>query len=172
MGHSGGDAVHKMPHKMNTHRQNQLKFSVLVWFKILNRIRYKKIDVILVQCPFNLDNINRLLHSKYPHIKNWGMCQHRNQTHKLLRSRRFKNCKSSMLDFRRFCDFLAYYLFHLPLNQICHWLLLPGVKKLQVLWLSVGTLYELIFNKQLFLWPFQSLNSIILWKHVYMWALW
>ena len=35
-----------------THRQNQLKISVLVWFKILYRIRYKKIDVILVQCLF------------------------------------------------------------------------------------------------------------------------
>ena len=37
---------------MKTHWQNQLKISVLVWFKILYRIRYKKIDVALVQCPF------------------------------------------------------------------------------------------------------------------------
>ena len=37
---------------MKTHWQNQLKFSVLVWFQILYRIRYKKIDVILAQCPF------------------------------------------------------------------------------------------------------------------------
>ena len=54
MGHSGDDAVHKIPHKMKTHWQNQLKISVLVLFKILCGIRYKKIDVILVQCPFNI----------------------------------------------------------------------------------------------------------------------
>ena len=53
MGHSEDDAVHKIPHKMKTHRQNKLKFSVLVWFTILYRTRYKKIDVRLVQCPFN-----------------------------------------------------------------------------------------------------------------------
>ena len=40
--------------KMKTHWQNQLKISALVYFKILYRIRYKKIDVILVQCPFNV----------------------------------------------------------------------------------------------------------------------
>ena len=28
MGHSEDDAVHKIPHKMKTHWQNQLKFSV------------------------------------------------------------------------------------------------------------------------------------------------
>ena len=49
MGHSEDDAVHKIHHKMKTHWQNQLKISVLVWFKILYRIRFKKIDVILVQ---------------------------------------------------------------------------------------------------------------------------
>ena len=38
MGHSADDAVHKIPHKMK--------------FKILYRIRYKKIDVTLVQCSF------------------------------------------------------------------------------------------------------------------------
>ena len=37
---------------MKTHRQNQLKLSVLVWYSILYSTRYKKIDVILVQCPF------------------------------------------------------------------------------------------------------------------------
>ena len=37
---------------MKMHRQNQLKILVLVYFKILYRIRYKNIDVILVQCPF------------------------------------------------------------------------------------------------------------------------
>ena len=52
MGHSEDDAVHKIPHKMKTHWQNKLKFSVLVWFTILYRTRYKKIDVRLVQCPF------------------------------------------------------------------------------------------------------------------------
>ena len=51
-GHSEDDAVHKIPHKLKTHWQNQLKFSVLVWFKILYRARYKKKDFILVQCPF------------------------------------------------------------------------------------------------------------------------
>ena len=30
MGHSEDDAVHKIPHKMKMHWQNQLKFSVLV----------------------------------------------------------------------------------------------------------------------------------------------
>ena len=53
MGHSEDDAVHKMPYKMKTNWRNQLKISVLVSFKTLHRIRYKKIDVILVQCPFN-----------------------------------------------------------------------------------------------------------------------
>ena len=53
MGHSEDDAVHKIPYKMKTHWQNQLKISVLFGYKILYRIRYKKINVILVQCPFN-----------------------------------------------------------------------------------------------------------------------
>ena len=39
---------------MKMHWHNKLKISVLVWFKILCRIRYSKIDVILVQCPFNI----------------------------------------------------------------------------------------------------------------------
>ena len=43
MGNSGDDAVHKIPHKMKTHWRNQLKISVLVQFKILYRMRYKKI---------------------------------------------------------------------------------------------------------------------------------
>ena len=30
MGHSEDDAVHKIPHKMKTHWQNQLKISVLI----------------------------------------------------------------------------------------------------------------------------------------------
>ena len=33
MGHSEDDVVHKIPHKMKTHRQNQLKISVLVEVK-------------------------------------------------------------------------------------------------------------------------------------------
>ena len=52
MGHSEDDAVHKLPHNMKTHWQNKLKFLVLVWFTILYRTSYKKIDVRLVQCPF------------------------------------------------------------------------------------------------------------------------
>ena len=54
MGHSEDGVVHKIPHKMKTLWQNQLKISVLVKFEVLCGIRYKKIDVILVQCPFNL----------------------------------------------------------------------------------------------------------------------
>ena len=42
MRHSEDDAVHKIPQKMKTHWQNQLKFSVLIWFTILYRTRYKK----------------------------------------------------------------------------------------------------------------------------------
>ena len=55
MGHSEDDAVHKISHKMKTHWQNKLKFSVLVWFTIPYRTWYKKIEVRLVQCPFNLN---------------------------------------------------------------------------------------------------------------------
>ena len=56
------DAVHKIPkNKMKTHWQNQLKISVLAWFKILYDMRYKKIDVILVQCPFKY---NLVFHGK------------------------------------------------------------------------------------------------------------
>ena len=54
MGHSEDDAVYKITHKMKTNWQNRLKISALVWFKILYRIRYEKIVVILVQCPFNI----------------------------------------------------------------------------------------------------------------------
>ena len=49
MGNSEDGAVHKIPHKMKTHRHNQLKISVLVLINILYRIRNKAIDVILVQ---------------------------------------------------------------------------------------------------------------------------
>ena len=59
MGHSKDDAVHKIPHYMKTHWQNQLKMSVLVSFKILYRIRYKWIDVTLVKCPFKEKHISR-----------------------------------------------------------------------------------------------------------------
>ena len=51
MRHSEDDAVHKIPHKMKMHWQNQMKYLALVYFKILYRIE-EKIDVILVQCPF------------------------------------------------------------------------------------------------------------------------
>ena len=61
MGHSGDDAVHKIPLKVKMHWQNQLKFLVLVEYKILYRIRYKKIDVILVQCPFKIYKKGTLL---------------------------------------------------------------------------------------------------------------
>ena len=54
MGHSEDDAVHKIAHKMKTHWQNQLKTLVFAYFKFHYRIRYKQIDVILVQCPFKL----------------------------------------------------------------------------------------------------------------------
>ena len=55
MGHSGDDVNHKKPHKMKTHRQIQLKISVLVYFKVLYRNRYKNMDVILdYTCPMPL----------------------------------------------------------------------------------------------------------------------
>ena len=67
MGHSEDDVVHKIPHKMKTLWQNQLKFSVLVWFTILYRTRYKKIDVRLVQCPFKCEmRIMGCTVTKYP----------------------------------------------------------------------------------------------------------
>ena len=53
LGHSGDGAVHKRPHKNKTHWHNQLKSFVSVYFKVFCRIRYKTIDVLLVQCPFN-----------------------------------------------------------------------------------------------------------------------
>ena len=37
------DAVHKIPYKRQTYRQNRLKISVFVTFKILLRTRFKKI---------------------------------------------------------------------------------------------------------------------------------
>ena len=51
MGHAGDDVVCNRPHKIKILWQNQLKS--LVYFKVLHRIRYKRIDAILVQCPFN-----------------------------------------------------------------------------------------------------------------------
>ena len=56
MGHSEDGAVHKIPHKMKMHQQNQLKILVLVKLIIHYGIRYKKIDVKLVHCPFNVIN--------------------------------------------------------------------------------------------------------------------
>ena len=52
MGHSRDDDVHKIPHKMKTHWQNQLKSVVLVYHIVPYRIRHKKIDALLVPCPF------------------------------------------------------------------------------------------------------------------------
>ena len=54
MGHTGDDAIHKIPYKMKTQWRNQLKISVRVQFDILYRLGYQKIDVIFVQCPFNI----------------------------------------------------------------------------------------------------------------------
>ena len=67
MQHSQDDDVHKIIHKMTTHCQFQLKMSVLV--EMPNRIRYKKIDVTLVQYPFNVC-FNK---SKDPPIPNRSM---------------------------------------------------------------------------------------------------
>ena len=45
----------KIPHKMKMKYWDQLKISVWVQFDILYRLRYQKIDfIILVQCPFNM----------------------------------------------------------------------------------------------------------------------
>ena len=52
------DAVHKIPHKMDKYWQNQLKISVLVSYKILYRIRYKMINITLVQCPFRQNYVH------------------------------------------------------------------------------------------------------------------
>ena len=53
MGHSGDDAVHKIPHNENALAELVETFCIgLNKFEILYRIKYKKIDVILVQCPF------------------------------------------------------------------------------------------------------------------------
>ena len=55
MGHSGDDVNHKKPHKMKTHWPIQLKLSVLVYFKVLYRTRYKNMNVILdYTCPMPL----------------------------------------------------------------------------------------------------------------------
>ena len=42
---------------MKMHWPNWMKFLVLVYFIVLFRTRYKELDVILVQCPFNQENI-------------------------------------------------------------------------------------------------------------------
>ena len=62
MGHSGDDVNDKKPHKMKTHWPNQLKISVLVYFKVLYRTRYKNIDVILdYTCPMPFNFAGRTL---------------------------------------------------------------------------------------------------------------
>ena len=70
MGHSEDDAVHKIPHKMKTHWQNQIKISVLVQLKILCRIRYINTDFILVQCPFNAKPLTTIFQCS----KNYDTC--------------------------------------------------------------------------------------------------
>ena len=52
MGHSEDDVVHKIPHKVKTHWQNQLKFRHLFNLKFY-RIRYKKVGVITCQMPLS-----------------------------------------------------------------------------------------------------------------------
>ena len=42
----------KKSNEMKTLWRNRLKFLVLVYYKVFFRTKYKKIDVILVQCPF------------------------------------------------------------------------------------------------------------------------
>ena len=51
--HPGDNVVHKKPRQMKSHWQKQLKSMVLVYFKVLYRIRYKNIHAILVQRPYN-----------------------------------------------------------------------------------------------------------------------
>ena len=54
MEHSGVEAVHRRPNNfMKMHQQNQLN-SLFDYHKVLSRIRHKKIDDILVQCPFKI----------------------------------------------------------------------------------------------------------------------
>ena len=53
MGHSEYDAVHKIPHKMKTHWQNQLKFFVLVYLKSSMELGIKRLVLYLSNaCPF------------------------------------------------------------------------------------------------------------------------
>ena len=52
MGHSRDDAVNKIPYKMKTHWQNQLKISILVNIRFSIEL-YTKIDVINT-CPMLL----------------------------------------------------------------------------------------------------------------------
>ena len=41
MGHFVDEAIYKRPHKTKTHRYNKLKTLVLVYIKILYKVRYK-----------------------------------------------------------------------------------------------------------------------------------
>ena len=54
MGHSEDDAVHKIPDKMKTYWQKQLKHSALLQFKIHHKLE-TKIQILshFVQCPAN-----------------------------------------------------------------------------------------------------------------------
>ena len=67
MGHSEDDAVYKIPHKIKTHWQNQLKISELVFnlrSSIELDIHVKRIDFILVQCSFKggFGFLNKICH--------------------------------------------------------------------------------------------------------------
>ena len=55
MGHTGDDAIHKIPHKKKTQWQNQLKNLVRVQFDILYRLRYIKRKMLyLSNAPLSL----------------------------------------------------------------------------------------------------------------------
>ena len=53
MGHSEDDAVHKLPHKNENALAETAENCGIDLIKNIYRIIYYKIDVILVQCPFN-----------------------------------------------------------------------------------------------------------------------
>ena len=63
MEHSEDDAVHKIPQKMKTHWQNQLKLLVLVQFEIIYRIRCKKIRCYT--CPMSIYPKYNIMHIEW-----------------------------------------------------------------------------------------------------------
>ena len=60
MGHSEDDAVHKIPHKMKMHLQNEQKILILIWFNILYRSRYKD---RCYTCPMPLEDLEDFMYS-------------------------------------------------------------------------------------------------------------